>query len=372
MSTQKENKINLLVWTRSGESLKIINEDLKQEFKEKYNLLNYTRRGDMLLMNHIHLDDFSKFSRRILIQPMDGTVMHPHIIEKINNFHYIVTPSNISKQLLENNGVTKPIRVIPNYYDNSLLDEDNGFFSSLFPEKKYTFYTESTAIHRKNIDRTLRNFLKEFTEEDNVRLVIKLNEVPKNRILHLKKLLKKYPNRPEVIIINKKLPKEYLHSLKKGIDCYICLSYMEGFCIPLLDAVVLKKDIITLDTKISGYGDFINEENSILLPNREIPIFLSPGDSWIYLKESKWENVDYVEYRKALRTVFNGEYTFNKNQDYSQYSQKNVIKQYNELLNLVSEEVVEREIKVRELAQRRYDEHFSKFRMNPDLNRRID
>ena len=66
------------------------------------------------------------------------------------------------------------------------------------------------------------------------------------------------------IIINKKLPKEYLYSIKKGIDCYICLSYMEGFCIPLLDAVVLKKDIITLDTKISGYRDFINKDNSIL------------------------------------------------------------------------------------------------------------
>tara|TARA_R100001510_G_C7646210_1_gene203515 strand:- start:846 stop:1964 length:1119 start_codon:yes stop_codon:yes gene_type:complete len=372
MSTQKENKMNLLIWTRTGESLKIINESLEKEFKEKYNLLNYTKRGDILLMHHIHLDDLSKFSRRILIQPMDGTVIHPHIIEKINNFHYIVTPSNIGKELLENNGVTKPIKVIPNYYDDNLLGDDNGFFSSLFNEKKYTFYTESTATHRKNINRTLRNFLKEFTEKDNVRLVIKLNEVSKSRVSVLKKLLKKYPNHPEVIIINKKLPKEYLYSIKKGIDCYICLSYMEGFCIPLLDAVVLKKDIITLDTKISGYRDFINKDNSILLPVKEISTFLSPGDEWIYSKNSKWENVDYVEYRKALRTAFNGEYTFNKNQDYSQYSQKNVMSQYNELLDVVSNEVLEREMKIKELAQLRYDEHFSKFRMNPNLNRRID
>lgn len=371
MSKKKENKLNLMIWSRTGESLLKINEDLKNNFKKTYNLID-SRSGDILIMNHVHNYDRFMFHRKVLIQPLDGTVINSGITTNINTFHYIVTPSSVNKEQLEECGVTRPIRVIPNYYDEDLLKKDNGFFDSIFDEKKYTFYTESTGIVRKNIGGILKYFLEEFTKEDNVRLLIKLNEIPKDRLLDIKKILKKYPKKPEVIFLNKRLPKEYLYSLERGIDCYICLSHMEGFCIPLLNAIVLKKDVITLDTKISGYKDFVNKENSILLPTKEIDLLGTPDNTWIYSKESKWEDTDYSEYKKALRKVFKGEYKFNKDQNYSKYSQKNVMKEYDKLLDIVSEEAKEREIKIRELAQKRYDNYFSKFRMDSDLDPNID
>lgn len=372
MLDKEERKLNLILWTRTGESLLKINEDLKENFKKKYNVADNSDNGDILIMNHIHNYVNLSFHRKVLIQPLDGTVINSGITENINTFHYIVTPSTINKKQLEDCGVTKPIKVIPNYYDDDLLKKDNGFFNSIFHEKKYTFYTESTGIVRKNISGILKYFLEEFTSEDNVRLLIKLNEIPKDRLLDIKNILKDYPNRPEVIFLNKRLPKEYLYSLEKGIDCYVCLSHMEGFCIPLLNAILLKKDVITLDTKISGYKDFVNKENSILLPTKEIDLIETPDNSWIYSKGSKWEDTDYNEYKKALRKVFKGEYEFNKEQDYSKYSQKNVMEEYDKLLNSVSEEVKEREKQIRELAQRRYDNHFSKFRVDPNLNINID
>lgn len=371
MSGYSEDKLSLFIWTRTGESLLKINKDLAEYFKEDY-LVREQLAGDILLMHHIHLDIDWVFHRKLLIQPLDGTIINPNITENINRFHYIITPSSSGKEIMESCGVTKPIKVIPNYYDEDLLKKDNGFFDSIFDEKKYTFYTESTGITRKNIEGILKYFLEEFTKEDNVRLLIKLNEIPKDRLLDIKKILKKYPKRPEVIFLNKRLPKEYLYSLERGMDCYICLSHMEGFCIPLLNAIVLKKDVITLNTKISGYKDFVNKENSILLPTKEIDLLGTPDNKWIYSKESKWEDTDYSEYKKALRKVFKGEYKFNKEQDYSKYSQKNVMKEYNKLLDIVSEEAKERKIKIKELSQRRYDNHYSKFRMDSDLDPNID
>lgn len=371
MSGYSEDKLSLFIWSRTGESLLKINKDLGEYFKEDY-LVRDQLTGDILLMHHIHLNIDWVFHRRLLIQPLDGTIVNPSIVENINKFHYIITPSSSGKEIMESCGVTKPIKVIPNYYDEGLLEKDNGFFESVFEEKKYTFYTESTGITRKNVEGILKYFLEEFTNEDNVRLLIKLNEIPKDRLLDIKKILKKYPKRPEVIFLNKRLPKEYLYSLERGIDCYVCLSHMEGFCIPLLNAIVLKNDVITLDTKISGYRDFVNKENSILLPTKEIGMSLTKDNTWIYGEESKWEDTDYNEYKKSLRKVFKGEYKFNKEQDYSKYTQKNVMKEYDKILTVVTEEVKERKIKIKELAQRRYDNHYSKFRINPDLNIDLD
>lgn len=367
----KEDKLNLRIWSRNGESLLKINADLKNNFKDKYNIVS-SKTGDIFVMNHIHDYRSFIFHRKLLIQPLDGTVINSGITENINTFHQIITPSSVNKKQLEDCGVVKPIKVIPNYYDEDLLKKDNGFFDSIFNDKKYTFYTESTGIARKNITNALKYFLEEFTDEDNVRLLIKLNEIPKIKVEKFKKMLEKYPNRPEVIFLNKRLPKEYLHSLERGIDCYICLSHMEGFCIPLLNSIVLKKDVITLDTKISGYKDFVNKENSILLPTKEIDLLATPDNLFIYSKESKWEETDYKEYRKALRKVFKGEYKFKKDQDYSKYSQKNVMKEYSKVLDVLSKESIERGVKIKELAQRRYNEYFSKFRSDSDLNVNID
>ena len=309
-----------------------------------------------------------RFKKKILIQPVDGTIINSGMTQNINQFNYVITPSNINKEQLINSGVNTPIKVIPNYYDKDLLESDNGFFKQLFDDNKYTFYTESTGVERKYINNLLEHFLKTFTNKDNVRLLIKLNEVDKKIVGKLKDIMKGYENIPEVILLNKRLPEKYLNSIERGVDCYICLSHMEGFCVPLLNAAVLKKDIITLDSKISGYMDFINKDNALLLPTKEIPISKTKHSLWFYSTDSKWEDVDYDDYRVALKKVFEGKYKFNKSINYDRYLKENVMSEYDKFMTEVSIDTREKIVKIKELAQRRNKHHFSKFRIPKGLS----
>ncbi len=365
---EKDDRLKLYIWSRQGESLLKINEDLKENFKEDYHILNYVE-GDILFMHYIDPPAINwRFKKKVLIQPVDGTIINSGMTENINQFNYVITPSSINKQQLIDSGVEVPITVIPNYYDSDLLESDNGFFEQLFDEKKYTFYTESTGVERKNIENLLKHFLETFTKEDNTRLIIKLNQVENKIITKLKSIIDSYQNRPEVILLNKRLPEKYLNSLERGIDCYICLSHMEGFCVPLLNAAVLKKDIITLDTKISGYKDFINKDNALLIPTKEIEMPITEKSTWMYSVEAKWEDVDYQDYRKALKSVYNGEYKFNKSLTYDKYRKENVMKEYDNFITPLSGETREKIFKIKKLAEKRNKHHFSKFRMPKDLN----
>jgi len=365
--------LTLNISVETGQSLIKINKDLSDYLKDSFELTKNIL-GDILLQHYFfNYDDYyMKFHRNILIQPIDGTIIKQDFVDIANKYNYIITPSNNNKTQLISSGVEKPITIIPNYYDDELLEKDNGFFNSLFDEKKYTFYTESTGIKRKNIDNILKYFLETFTEKEKVRLIIKLNEVDPNIVNSLKDIIKNAPNKPEVIIINKRLPSNYLYSFIRNIDCYVCLSYMEGFCIPLLNAAVLKKDIITLNSKISGYMDFINKKNSVLLPVKKIKIDNSPENLRIYSEDSEWEEPNYNEYKKSLLSVYKGEYKFDKNLDYSKFSKEVVMKQYEDFLKNLEPEIEIRKQKILDLAKKRYENHFSKFRIDTDLNIDID
>ena len=308
-----------------GHSLKEINKDIST-FLSKYYTINSVR-CDVLLQHYLkkvpHRDRYRKC---VLIQPVDGTRFYKQTIDAFNTYDLIITPSTNCERILIDNGVISPISVIPNYYYTDLLDCDNTYFNDRFVDKKYTFYSETTGIPRKNIINIIKHFNKTFTNKDNVRLVVKISEGKYHS--DIEHLINDNENSPEVVIIRDFLSIEELMSIRKGIDCYICLSYMEGFCIPLLYAAVLKKDIICFDSKISGYMDFINKDNAFLIKTFPIQIEQSFDSVLIYSKESEWEDIDYKDYRAALKVIYNGDYKFNKNQDYSKFSIENVMNEY--------------------------------------------
>jgi hypothetical protein len=169
----------------------------------------------------------------------------------------------------------------------------------------------------------LKYFVEEFKDNPDVRLVIKLEEK--------KDLVIPDGIKCEIIIIDEFIPKENIYSLMINCDCYVCLSYMEGFCIPLLNAAVLKKDIICLDSKISGYTDFLDKDNSIMISCSNIPIFKGISLA-IYDTSSIWEEPDYSEYKMALRLSFEKKYQFNKVGDFKDFHKDVVMESYLKLI----------------------------------------
>lgn len=309
-----------------GHSLMKINKDLSENLKNDFKISTRRSKGDILIQHYVlEIKEYTNFKKKILIQPIDGTHINKCHIDTINRYDLIITPSVIGKRIMQDNGVKKPIEVIANYYDESLLEERSDYFDQNLKSDKFTFYSESTGIKRKNVENIIKHYQLTFRKRHNVRLIVKLSTTDHNRINHFRSLINK--EGPEVVIISEFLKEEELESIMRGIDCYICLSFMEGFCIPLLKSAVLKKRIIALDSKISGYIDFLDKENASLIPCKEIEIEKSEESLLIYSERSKWEQADLNSYRKSLKDNFNKR-TKPFSKDMKKFSKKEIMSKY--------------------------------------------
>jgi FkbM family methyltransferase len=309
----------------NGYSLSKINNDLSDFLKKKgFYVSKHHPKGTALIQHYYKpLSNDYNFEKTYLIQPIDGTTIHKANIDYINLYDIIITPSEIGKNIMIENGVIQPIIVIPNYYDPDVIP--NSFYSK---SDKFTFYSESTGIIRKNIPNLLKYFLETFTATDNVRLVIKTNS---DRVNELNSIMSKHKDRPEVIIIGKHLSDEDLESIMSNIDCYICLSHMEGFCIPIINALKWGKKVIALNTEISGYGDFLNHDNAYLVNCKRIPIDKEFESLLIWGEDSEWEEPDYEHYRLLLKQAITDNSKISV--DISRYSKDNIMNEYNIVVN---------------------------------------
>ena len=299
-------------------SISLINQDLEEYLTD--------------LDENIHIQhyiDYNQLNRHndILIQPIDGTIFPDRLKNAINSYNLVITPSTNSKKILLENGIKSHIEVVPNYYDETV---PSSWFTDNYKSDKFTFYTETTGIYRKNVHNIIRGFLNTFTINDNVRLVVKLNGISYKLRYDYQKILNNYVNPPEIIFIEKFLPKEDLLSIMKNIDCYICLSYIESFCIPLLQALYYNKKIIALDSKISGYTDFLNKENAFLVKTENVKIHNRLESLLIWDKDSYWESAMLCDFSLKLKEAI----IIDKlnNIDLSGFSKENVMKKYKQVI----------------------------------------
>jgi FkbM family methyltransferase len=293
----------------AGLSLEFINEYLKKSLNKVY---YESKDSDLHIQHYISENIPDKLKFNILIQPLDGTLVEKFFVDKINQYDLILTPSENNKKQLINSGVYKRVVVIPNFY---IEEESNFIKTNKKKNEKFTFYSESSHITRKNINNLVLHFIEAFKGNelsDKVKLVVKIS-TNKEKEEKLQNLINSYSDKiPEIVIINKKLEQDELNNLWLEADCYICLSYMEGFCIPALKAVSCNIPVIALDSKISGYMDFLDETNSLLVKCNEINIISDSDSLLINSKNSKWEEPDYEDYKLKLSEVINKKLSFKK------------------------------------------------------------
>lgn len=221
---------------------------------------------------------FKKFKKKILIQPIDGTYIKEDVIELMNEFDLIITPGEAGKSIMKNNGVIKPIVVIRNFYKDSAVTKPMNLKIKELPTNKILFYHESTCHPRKGMAILYEAFVKAFSDTEyanKVALIVKdsafnertfqKNEDIKKEIISLQN---QYNNPAQILKISQNLKEETLKRVWNKIDIYVSCAKIEGFGIPLLRMAVMQKPIIALDCPVSGYIDWLNKENSYLIPTK--------------------------------------------------------------------------------------------------------
>ncbi|MCK5867685.1 MAG: glycosyltransferase family 4 protein, partial [Mycoplasmataceae bacterium] len=133
------------------------------------------------------------------------------------------------------------------------------------PEQGFVFLTifdSLSSLERKNPFATIDAFLKKFKGNDSVYLVVKTNKLEKfkKEYLKMKSLVSLNKN---IILINRYLSKNELHSLIQVSNAYISLHRSEGFGLTMAEAMGYGIPVIA--TGYSGNMDFMNVNNSLLV-----------------------------------------------------------------------------------------------------------
>ncbi|MCL4383945.1 glycosyltransferase [Patescibacteria group bacterium] len=130
------------------------------------------------------------------------------------------------------------------------VEHDDFLFLNLFDSASFW--------QRKNPFALMKAFTLAFKGKKNIKLIIKTTQIAKTDIY--KQFQKALDQNKQIILIDSYLENQEVTSLLNRANAYVSLHRAEGLGIPLINAHLLKKPVIS--TSYSGNRDFENEGNS--------------------------------------------------------------------------------------------------------------
>lgn len=218
---------------------------------------------------------------------------------------YIFTPSKHTREAISNTtsdeSIINKIRVIPHGVDLSLFKPDTKL-----KNKEFTFIADkgfpNGTRDRGGLSFLIKAFSEEFTTEEEVKLIIKVNSAyPINS-----DIMKR--NIDELKLENKKLPKidfivqnvafKDLNSLYNRAHVFVIPSLAESFHMGGLQAMACGLPVIA--NNFGGHTDYVNNENGILLAEG-----IMKEVDWDLMYEGiSWKLPNIAELRKVLRSTY--------------------------------------------------------------------
>lgn len=221
--------------------------------------------------------------------------------------------SQFTKKALLDSGVKVPVIVIPPGFEfsNNLSKKQSSVFG--FDKDTYKFYAIAQWTERKNLIGLLKAYLTEFTPKEKVLLVLKtyLQDYTASQFSQIKQgieMIKKSLRQkskydgyfPPLALVKRFLNQEEMWGIHNECDCLVLPYRGEGLGLVHAEAMAAGNPVIS--TALGGNTEFMNEENSFL-----IPYFLTPvmGMPWVehYESDMYWAEPNVFEIKQAMRFV---------------------------------------------------------------------
>jgi glycosyltransferase involved in cell wall biosynthesis/SAM-dependent methyltransferase len=155
-----------------------------------------------------------------------------------------------------------------------------------------------SVFERKNPLAIVDAFTRAFASNEGASLVLRtLNG--ERRPHELARLRAAVAGRPDIRVVDGFLDAEIQYALVASCDAYVSLHRAEGFAFTVAEAMALGKPVIA--TAYSGNLEFMNEQNSYLVPYRLVQI--GPGSA-PYPPDARWAEPDVDEAARLMRRVF--------------------------------------------------------------------
>ncbi len=262
-----------------------------------------------------------KGAKWVIMQPWEFTILPKRFVEIFLQADEIWVPSNYTRQAFINSGIPfNKVQVIPNGIDPWLF-QPNGRKYPLNTEKKLKFLYVGGTTYRKGFDVLLQSYVKSFTSNDDVVLVVKdmgTESFYRGQTAEdLIKQVRNTPNSPEIIYIKDYLTEEEITSLYRACDVFVSPYRGEGFSLPTLEAMACGLPVIVTDG--GATEDFVLDSFAWKIPSYKISIgstinndplvgeaflFEPDGDHLADLLKSIYQNPADITVRGILASSF--------------------------------------------------------------------
>jgi len=287
-------------------------------------LENKDLQGIDMCLQHIlphHLVATNKFKKNVaLFVTESSSIKHTPWYINLKNMDYVWVPNDTNKSVLVTDGFdAEKIKVVPYAFDLNKYSANRDKLNLYSANGRFKFYYIGELSDRKNILSIVRAFHSEFSNGENVCLVLKLRKhgVDANTLhKHFSKLStsikqqlrihKKMEYYPPEIVLTAEADDDIIQDLHNTCDCYVSPSHGEGWSIPSFEAMCYGNTPICSNE--SGPKYYINPNNkstgTLLNGVYGVCTHGDPAFPEIFTGREEWFIPSESELKKSMRWYF--------------------------------------------------------------------
>jgi len=213
--------------------------------------------------------------KKISYTMIESSSLHKDYCEKLNLVDEIWVPSNFERQLMKNYNIHPPVYVMPLGVDVSRYKPGCGTINFGSAVRKFKFLCLSKYSFRKGFDIVIKAFLEEFSNKDDVSLILvssPWNVGAEKRDIHalihdfqnIKSTIKKTEeDLPHVALWSKPIAEKDVPKIYNSCDAFVLISRGEGFSLTVVEAASCGLPVIA--SNVTAHMDFLNQDNSFLV-----------------------------------------------------------------------------------------------------------
>jgi len=200
--------------------------------------------------------------------------VHKDYAEKLNLMNEIWVPTEYGKKILNRSNVCTPVYVMPLGVDIERYHPNCGTMSFGSSTRGFKFVSVFRWSYRKGFDILLRAFMEEFSNDEDVSLVMVSRAVECPEETGLEKIVQDFndiksfvrkpqEDLPHVALYTKPINEKDMPKVYGSADAFVLISRGEGFGLPYIEAAACGLPVI--GSNCSGQSDFLKEDNSYLV-----------------------------------------------------------------------------------------------------------
>lgn len=233
----------------------------------------------------------------------------------LNQVDEIWAPCNLVKEGCVKAGFKGKISVVPTPHEKSDSKENISIPSSfsrdyILSNNVFKFYSIFQWHYRKGPEVLIRAYWNEFSKNDNVILILKVNALNvsgytvdkiKSDIYSLKRKMNLHYY-PPVYVIPEIIPIDHINALHDYCDCYVSPHRGEGWGMPIHEAILNKN--ATIVTRYGGISEYLNDNSSYIINHRLTSVSNMEWSPHLYKSNQRWAEPDIDSLSSNMRSAY--------------------------------------------------------------------